>query len=216
MKQDELQSELRGLKFTHLTESELAAYCDRELDQIGRARVEAHLKLCFICERELELLREESVALANHAITPEDIALVERLTRQAGLAPEQSPVKASQAAREISLGDRVAEYARQMVASWRLQFSPVWRGVESEEVWQWQSEDDKLRARATLEKADLVIHISSSDMALEGTSLRFRLGLLDQASTLKRISESEVGATVTIPWQYRQGKMMTDISVEIG
>src|ERR1044072_9763372 len=84
MKTEDLENELRNIKLTHLTESELAAYCDQELDPIRRARAEAHLKQCFICERQLALLREESATLSNQQITADDVALVERLMQQIG------------------------------------------------------------------------------------------------------------------------------------
>jgi anti-sigma factor RsiW len=65
MKTNDLENELRNLKFTHLTESELALYEDRELDQSSRVRAEAHLKQCFVCRRQLESLREENNALKH-------------------------------------------------------------------------------------------------------------------------------------------------------
>src|SRR5205085_402441 len=84
--EDALENELRNLKYLHLTESELAAYCDQELDQMRRARFEAHLKQCFICERQLRLLREENAALSNRQISAADVAFVERLMEQMGMA----------------------------------------------------------------------------------------------------------------------------------
>lgn len=217
MMTDDLENELRALKFTHLTESELTAYCDQGLEQIGRARVDSHVKLCFICERRLDLLREESVALSNRAITAEDVMFVERLQRQTGLAQEQSTDRPTEIAREIPLKERLAEYLRPMLASWRVYFGQgALRGEadKGEEVWLWQSENGKLQARAMMEKnADLTIHFSSNEMDLEGARLHFHLGLFNQELTLRRISESEVTAQVAVPWPYRQGNM-ADISIE--
>jgi hypothetical protein len=216
MKRDDLENELRNLKFTHMTESELAAYCDQQLDQIGRARVESHLKQCFICERQFELLREESAALSNRERTAEDEAFVERLLQQTGQERRSSPVEPAEIVREVALRERLAEYLRKMAANWQVTFGTVRHSDQGEEVWRWQSEDGHLQARATIEKnADMIVHFSSSEMGLEGARLHFRLGSLGQELTLLRVSESEVAAQAVIPWPYRQGNMMADISIEI-
>ncbi len=212
MKTDDLENELRNLKFMHLTESELAAYCDQELDQIDHARVEAHLKQCFLCERELELYREESAALSNRMITDEDVALVERLMKQPEQGQRPDPVEV---ACEVPLRGRLADYLRQMIANWQVSFQAARHSDEGEEVWRWQSDDGYVLARATIEKnADMIVHFSSTEMGLEGTKLRFRLGQLSQELTLRRTSESEVAAQIAIPWPYRRGNM-ADISIEI-
>jgi uncharacterized protein (DUF952 family) len=86
---------------------------------------------------------------------------------------------------------------------------------QGEELWRWQSADGHVQARAVMEKnADLTIHFSSNEMALEGASLHFRLGSLNQDLKLRRVSESEVAAQIAVPWEYRQGNM-ADISIEI-
>lgn len=212
MKTDDLENELRNLKFMHLTESEFIAYGDQELDQISRDRVEAHLKQCFICERQLELLREENAAISNRVTTADDEAFVERLMQQTGLTDKPPAARDVKTAREVPLNERLAEYLRQMMASWQVAFAQARR---SNQLWQWQSEDGRLLARATMEKnADMIVHFSSTEMGLEGTKLRFRLGQFNQELTLHRISESEVAAQVAIPWPYRSGNM-ADISIEI-
>ncbi|HKP12058.1 MAG TPA: hypothetical protein VJZ91_08115 [Blastocatellia bacterium] len=203
MKTDDLENELRGLKLTHLTENELAAYEDHRLDQISRDRAEAHLRQCFICERQLKLLEEENAALSNRVITAEDEAFVERLMERTGLV---------EAARESRLRERLAQYLRLMVADWRLNFAQVQRG---DQVWRWQSEDGRLVARATIEKnGDMVIDLSSTEVGLEGAKLRLGLGQFSQELTLGRVSESEVAAQIAIPWPYRRGGL-ADISIEI-
>lgn len=216
MKTDDLENELRNLKFTHLTEAELAAYCDRELGQIGLARAEAHVKQCFICERQLELLREENAVLSQRVIAPEDVAFVERLMKQqGGLAEEPSIEMSAETARELPLRDRLAEYLRRMVLNWQAEFAQVRRVDRGERVWSWQSEDGKLQARATIEtNADLTIRFSSNEMELDGARVNIRLDKLSQQLTLQRVSESEVAAQVAVPWEYRQGNM-ADISIEI-
>lgn len=217
MKQYDLETELRSLKFTHLTESELAAYCDHELDRIGCARVEGHVRQCFICERELELLREESGALIDRADSVEDAAFVERLMEQSGPAPKPFAAGPVEIANGIPFQDRLTGYLRQMAASWQIYFGQgALRGEaeQGEELWRWQSEDGKLQARAMMVNADLTVHFSSSEMELERTRLHFRLGSLNQELMLRRNSDSEVAARIAIPWQYRQGNM-ADISIEI-
>lgn len=205
MKTDDLENELRNLRFTHLTESELAAYCDKEHDQIGLARAEAHVKQCFICEKRLELLREENAALSRRVIPDEDVAFVDRLMEQTRPAPS------GRLAREVPLRESLNEYLQQMTASLQIAFKPV-RG---EVVWQWQSKDHRLQAHASMEKnADMTIHFSSSEVELEGARLRFRLGSFYQETTLLRVSESEVATQVIVPWPYRQGKIL-DLSIEI-
>jgi hypothetical protein len=209
MAKNNLEDELRNLKNIHLTESELSAYCDQELGLMGRARAEAHLKRCFLCERRLALLREESAALDQRQVSAEDGALVERPTQQFG--SEETTSDARPAAKEISLQERLTDYLRRMAASLQVAFKPV-RG---EALWSWQSVDCRLQARATMEKnADMTIHFSSTEMELEGARLHFRLGELDRETTLRRVSESEVAGQVAIPWQYRQSST-PDISIEI-
>ena len=203
MKTDDLENELRGLKLLHLTESELAAYADHGLDQINRARAEAHLKQCFICERLLKLLLEENAALSNRVITAEDEAFVDRLMGRG---------ESGGTTLESRLRERLAQYLRVMVADWRLNLAPVRRGHQ---VWRWQSEDGRLLAHTTIEKnADMVVHLSSKEMGLEGAKLRFNLGQFSQELTLRRVSESEVAAQVAIPWPHRRAGL-ADISIEI-
>lgn len=218
MKANDLENELKNLRFVHLTERELVAYCDQEPGQIRRARMEAHLKQCFICERQLALLREESAALSHRQTTAEDVALVERLIEQMGSSQKPSAASRAEIQEEISLPERLVEYVRQMVASWRIYFGQgALRGEadQGEEVWRWQSEDGHLRARAAIEKnADLTIHLSSNEMELESARFNIRLGKLSREITLRRVSDSEVAAQVAVPWPYRQANI-ADISIEV-
>ena len=213
MKRKDLESELRNLKFIHLSESELIAYCDDERDQIRRARMEAHLKQCFICERQLELLREEGAALRNRRITDEDVALVDKMIELAQKPAVAEPLLEIE--KKSSLQGRLAEYLRQVVASWQASFMKgAVRGDQSEEVWQWQSKDGGLQVRATMERnADLTIHFSSNEIDLDGARLKIHLGKMSQEITLERVSESEVYAKVAVPRQYRRGGI-ADISIE--
>ena len=214
MKTDDLEDELRSLKFAHLAEGELVAYCEQELDKISRARAEAHVKQCFICERRLELLREEKAALSQRVTTDEDVAFVARLLRQTGSEHKPS-ITSTEAARGVPLREILDEYLRRMVASLQVAFKPVRGAEQGEEIWSWRSGDGRLQARATMEKnADMIIHFSTTEMELEGARLHFRLGALNLETTLRRVSESQVAAQVDVPWQYRQ-LSTADMSIEI-
>lgn len=217
MKTDDLENELRNLKLIHLTESELVAYCNQQLNRMRLARAEAHLKQCFICERQLMLLREEGAAISNRKFTADDVALVDRLIERAGLAQEPTLARPPEADKAVSMRERLAEYLRELVAGLRIFFmqEPVRRAAgQGEEVWRWESEDGRLQSHAVMEKnADLTIHFSSSEVDLEGARLNVRLGRMSQEIILRRVSESEVHAKVAVPWQQRQ-RNMTDISIE--
>lgn len=217
MKTDDLENELRNLRFAHLTEDELVAYCDQELDNIPRLRVEAHIRHCFICSRQLALLQEESAALSNTERSPEDVALVERLMEQGRLRVKQPSTAVPEAAEEIPLREQLAEYLRQMAASWRVNFAQVMRSGESgtgEEVWHWQSEDGRVEARAVIESnADMTIHFTSSEPRLQGARINFRLGPFNHEIILQRVSESEIYAKIVLPPQQRQG-ILADVSIE--
>jgi len=213
---NDVEKALRNLKFAHLTEDEIIAYNDHQLDAVRLATANAHLSQCFICERLLVTLREEHAASADGQITAEDMALVDRLMGQAGREPKPSDAPAPDTATGIPILEWLAASLRQMAAQWQIDFKPM-REVaeEGEVVWAWQSNDRRLRARATIEKnADMIVHFYSNEMALEGARLRFRLDLLIAEITLDRVSEAEVAAMVAIPWEYRRGNM-TDISIEI-
>ncbi|HEX8088277.1 MAG TPA: hypothetical protein VF762_05460 [Blastocatellia bacterium] len=217
MKTDDLENELRNLKLIHLTESDLVAYCDQQLNRIRLARAEAHLKQCFICERRLALLREENAALNNQEFTANDVALVDRLIERTGLAQEPAAAKPLETVIPGPMQERLAECLREIVTGLRIFFmrEPVPRAAgQGEEVWRWESEDGRLQSRAIMEKnSDLTIHFSSSEIDLEGARLNVRLGQMSQEITLRRISESEVHAKVAVPWQYRK-RNMADISIE--
>src|SRR5262249_35112729 len=117
MKTDDLENNLRNLKFSHLPASELAAYCEGELAPARRALVEAHLKQCFICARQVEQIREENEALESHITSPEDIAFVEQLIKQVGPAQTSSGARPIEPTERASLQERLTEYLRPMVAS---------------------------------------------------------------------------------------------------
>jgi hypothetical protein len=212
MKAEDVENELKRLKLIHLTESELAAYCRQQLDPLLRARAEAHLDQCFICERQLHLLREENQLLDNREITSEEAAFVDDLMERIGVS---RAARRAEIQERSSLQERLAECLRQMVASWQTRFAVALRADSGQEVWRWQSEDDLLRARATIEKkGDLIICVSSNDMRLEGAHINIRLGQFSQKIALHRTSASEVEAKVSVAWR-RRPRRMADMSIEI-
>jgi len=202
----DLEDELRNLKFDHLSEIELATYCDLTLDLVGRARVEAHVKQCFICERQLESFQEEHAALSQRMTTDEDVAFIDRLLETSEPAPESLFNRRPEIT--DSIRERLSEYLRQMVSNWHVSFSGgAMRGEINEKmVWSWESVDGKLRAHATLQKnADLIIHFSSSDLELKAAHLNIRLGANSYDVTMEQTSQSELTAQVVVPWHHRLG-----------
>lgn len=214
MKTNDLEDELRNLTFRHATENELTAYCEQQLDQSNRLRLEAHLKQCFLCARQLELLREERAALINRQPAAEDRTFVERLMEQLGQKP--AAASAAEYTPKMPLRERLAESLRQMIAPWQVAFAPDRHDPQGEVVWHWHSADNLLRVYATMEENnDLLVHLSSNEMALEGVRLLFRAGLLSKELTLLRVSEQEIAAQVAIPWPYRRGNLLADVAIEI-
>ena len=199
MKIEDLEKVLRNAKFLHLADDVLISYRDDELDEISRRQADAHLDLCLICERRLLLFREERAALdGSYENRPEDIAL---------------------SSAEIELRDRLTEYLRKAVLNWQdcfRQLVPVGGADRNEvKVWDWQSEDGVLVGHATLETtAALRIHFTSNDASLDGARLKIRVGVLTQEATLKRVSDSEVRASVEVPRRKRP-RDLTDISIEV-
>lgn len=217
MTHSELEEKLKSAKFFHLTEDELLAYRDQELDEIGLSRAEAHLKLCLVCERGLALLREELVALENVEITPEDVALVERVMLEArsSRSLDQNLPEASR----VPLADRLAGYLSQVTAFFQADFlamTPVRDSVPpGQEISNWVSDDGLLSASIILEDtSDLTIYISSTERGLAGQRVRVRLGSFSAETTLRRASEFEVYAKVTVPERDRP-RSLSSITIEM-
>lgn len=218
MKTEDLEDELRNLKNIHLTDNELAAYCDQDLDEMRRARMEAHLKQCFICAQQLTIWKEESAALKDRKITADDINFVKRLVEQRGLERKPASLKTAATVKKPSPSKRLAEYIRQLNADWQsyvIQLKPA-RGATKggTEIWRGESKRRVVVAYAVLEKtADLTIHISSTDPEMEGSRLRVRAGSHTWAIILERDPQSVVSGQVTVPRRKRP-KRLTDISIE--
>jgi hypothetical protein len=215
---DDLEKDLRNARHNHLTEAELESYLDQELDDISRARIEAHLKLCLICEGSLAVLKEESLTLDNQEALPEDVVLVRR-AKQLLATREQPPGWNLAGGVAPSLNDRLAEYLRQAVANWRthfLQVEPVRSAHgEGKKIWSWKSGDGVLEAHAIEEvNGSLTIRFSSNDMSFDGARLNVRLGPVDWDATMQRKSDSEVYAEVNIP-QLQFPQDLEDLSIKI-
>jgi hypothetical protein len=93
---------------------------------------------------------------------------------------------------------------------------PEMRGTpDGEEVWSHKSEDGLFTAWAVLDnKANLIVHFSSSEVVWEGARIRFRLGPFSKEVTLKRTGENEFTARIYIP-RDKRAKKMKDMSVEV-
>ncbi len=207
MKTDDLEKKLQDLKRAHLTENEMAAYCNQQLATAARARADAHLKQCFLCTELLALRREEYDALNQDELSEADAALVEQLMAEG-----------------VPVQERLTEYLRPMVASWKTFFTRQARGAtqsqaprrvsgRGKEVWQWQSDDGLVRAEAKAEtRSDLTIHFYSSEMMLEGASFQVRLGPVDEQVTFQRLSDSELYGKVAVPRQ--EPRRLAKLSIE--
>ena len=212
MTKNNVEEKLKNAKFYHLTEDELIAYRDQELDEITLSRAEAHLKLCIICERGLEVLREELATLESMEITAQDVALVERAMREvkSGQTVRSNLPEAS----SISISDRLAAYLSKLTETWQdyfLTLSPVRTSVApGKEICRWVSEDGLFSASITLEDtSDLTIHISSKERGLAGQRIKVSLGSFSTEITLRRASQSEVYARVEVPERLRPEKLAT-------
>jgi hypothetical protein len=182
-------------KEKHLAETTLVSYRDDQLDRIGLALADAHLRLCLICQRRLSFLREE--LLEGQVMTE--------------LLPAR---KATDIHTEWL---RLSAYIRDLLDAWLVVFSKqTMRGTgDGDEVWKYKSKDGLLTAWAILENdASLTVHFSSPELAWEGTRIRFRLGPFSKEVTLQREGDSRVVAKVEILRRER-AKKMADISIEV-
>ena len=216
---NDMEKELMEAKFHHLTEDELDLYIDQLLDNISRARAEAHLQICRICKGQLQVLREESAALERREVSASDIALAKRILQRERFEKKSSDSTAKETPPRRSLPDMLGECLDQAVAHWRAHFLdliPEPRGdKEGKEIWQWESEDGKLKCRAVSEDTgDLTVHFSSDESSWEGEKFRFRLGSANRETTLERVSESELYAKIKILRRDRP-RDLTDMSLEM-
>jgi hypothetical protein len=218
MKPNDFEDELKNLKLIHLTENELVSYCERGLDKITQARVDAHLKQCFICDRRLGLFREATAPSGEQEITAEDIAMVRRVMRLERSGQQSITSTPADATPRLPFSERLTEYLQQLCVSWHLQFSQpaVHSAAEpGKEVWDWRSPDRELEGRAILERTgDLTIRFSSREPEMEGIRLKVILGPFTNEITMRRVSESKIRAEVKVPRRNRP-KKLGDISIEV-
>lgn len=178
----------------HLSETTLVSYRDDQLDRIGLALADAHLRLCLICKRRLSFLREE--LLEGQVMTE---------------LPER---KATDIQTELQ---RLSAYINELLVAWSVVFSqPAMRGVkDGDEVFRHESEDGLFTVWVMLETdASLTFHFSSPELAWDGAQLRFRLGRVEKEVMLQREEDSRVAARIEIPRRERARKM-NDISLEV-
>jgi hypothetical protein len=160
---EDLEKNLKGVKFAHLTEEELDAFCDRELDEIDMVRAEAHLGLCLICESQVEVLMAERAAMENREVTAEDVAFVRRALQKRGLQQRAADSKPAEDTTGPTLLDQLGEYLREAAMNWQAHFLAQQAHRGPTKIWRWQSDDGVLKARGVLEdNADLTIHFSSN------------------------------------------------------
>jgi len=211
MGSEDIEQLLETARFKHLSEATLVSYRDNQLDRIGFALADAHLKLCLICDRKLTILKGEAEARESYEVTEEDHAANEQFVRD--LKPGRKVGLYVQ--KEIK---RFKSYVTDLLNSWIVLHSmePVRGSEDGDEIWRYESEDGLLTAWAILEKktADLTVHFSSSELSWEGIRMRFRLGQFIKEVTLEREGDDRVAAKIRIPRRSRARKMK-DISIDV-
>lgn len=204
---EDIEQLLERARFKHLSESTLVSYNDNQLDEVGQALADAHLRLCLICERRLTFLKEESEALETYKITDEDKASIKRALGQ----PESKLT--DYIAAEL---ERLNSYVQEVLEAWRLPYRKLAMrgGPEGDEPWQIESTDKVFTVRtASNTRGDLNVQFSSTELRWEGFQIHFKLGQFNKDVTLRR-KGNKVTAKVVIPKQDRP-KKMRDISIKV-
>jgi hypothetical protein len=210
MRLQDIEKLLESAKYRHLSDPTLVSYRDSQLDEIEGTLAEAHLKLCLVCERRLTFLREEAEALKNYAVTENDRTLIRDTISKLESEPNPTP-------RGKGNIQALKTYINDLLTDWVILFGkPAMRGADDgDEVWRYESKDRLLTAWAILETdASLTVHFSSTELAWEGTRMRFRLGPFSKEVTLQREGDSGLAAKIEIPRRER-AKKMKDISIEV-
>jgi hypothetical protein len=78
----DIEKLLRGLKYIHPDDNTMAEYFKGGMEDVGKAIVETHLRLCMICERRLKFLKDEKEFVDNYEITDEDRAANRRFMQE--------------------------------------------------------------------------------------------------------------------------------------
>ena len=208
----DIEQKLKSATLRHLSDDELLAYRDNELDEITFARAEAHLKRCVLCENTLAFHREEAARLAAVEVTPEELAAARRVMKELNAA---HPLKARPSA--PSLIERLKDYLRDSTEVLQAYFLPLpaTRDSIGNVLKNCVSEDGIFDVSVTQEdNADLAIHIHSKERGFIGQRIRVRLGSFTGEATLKRASESEVYARIEVPKEKRPVNL-SSISIEL-
>jgi len=204
---EDIEQLLERARFKHLSESTLVSYNDNQLDEVGQALADAHLRLCLICERRLTFLKEESEALESYKITDEDKASIKKLVGQ------PQPKLEEYISAEL---ERLNSYVQEVLAAWRLPYRKLAMrgGPEGNESWEIQSKDKVFTVRTVSNKReDLTVQFSSTELRWEGFQIHFKLGSFHKDVALSR-KGNRVTAKVVIPKQERP-KKMRDISIKV-
>ncbi|HET6979814.1 MAG TPA: hypothetical protein VFI24_26010 [Pyrinomonadaceae bacterium] len=210
MGSEDIEQLLENARFKHLSEATLVSYRDKQLDKIGLALADAHLKLCLICDRKLTFLKGEAEARESYELTEEDHAANEQFVR--GLKKKKDFRPDLQ--KEI---ERFNPYILGLQNAWVHRYSPeAVRGSKKGNVkWRYKSKDGVLKAWLVLETDhSLTVHFSASDLKWEGIRIRFRLGPFRKVVTLEREGDLTVAAKVKIP-RRSLAKKMDDVSIEV-
>jgi hypothetical protein len=207
---EDIEQLLKKTKFRHLSDNTLIAYRDAQLDDIGAMLVDAHLRLCLLCERRLTFLKEAANAAESYVINEKDRALIRETVKNLEAETRLTP--------RVAGGiQKLRSHIERLLADWTAVFSPpAFRGRgDGEQVWKYESEDGLLTAWVVLEiDASLTVHFAATELAWEGARLRFRLGRFSAEATLQREGDGGLTAEIKIPRDQRARKMH-DISIEV-
>lgn len=210
MESQDIEQVLKSTKFRHLPAETLLSYRDKELSEIELARADAHLRLCLICEKELDFLKEEQAALQNYEVTANDRALIRRVIdgREA-----KKKVFASNGVAAAPM-ERLAVWLNELTTAWVAFFSRVAMRGSGDGTEVFRFETTGLMIWGELETdASLTIHFSSPDPIFTGAKIRFRLGPFTEVVTLQPDGDNGVTAKIRIP-RAQRARRMNDVSVE--
>lgn len=208
----DIEQKLKSATLRHLSDDELLAYRDNELDEITLGRAEAHLKRCVLCENTLAFHREEAARLATVEITPEDLELAKRVMTELNAA---HPVETKPAARPLS--EQIKEYLENATEALQAYFRTLvpTRGSQENELKKWVSDDGLFSISITVDdSSDLAINVYSKQRELAGQRIRVTLGTFTDVEILRRASESEVYARIEVPKEQRP-RNLGSISIEL-
>src|SRR5829696_3348010 len=158
MRTEDIEQLLERARFKHLSESMLVSYNDNQLDEVGQALADAHLRLCLICERRLTFLKEESEALESYQITDEDKASIKKALGQ----PESGLT--DYIAAELK---RLNSYVQEVLEAWRSPYPKLALrgGPDGDEPWDIQSKDKVFTVRTVPNKrGGLTVQFSSTEL----------------------------------------------------